>query len=192
VTASHHGRPRPRARLVVDPDNAYARLGVSPLASTDEIKALCNRKRTEAAGRGRGRVAGVFGDADAEMATIQQIEAEIGSPRARTAYDRDHPQNELLTVQPGPRDRALEPARATAVLTAWVEEALGSEGMLPSPSDLALWAPGGVSAELAAALEPYEAEQPRQAPAEEPGAPAPEELDRAAAPAKPRAQDDRK
>ena len=41
-------RPKPDAPLRIDPNNAYARLGVSPLASTDAIRALLRDKRKAA------------------------------------------------------------------------------------------------------------------------------------------------
>ncbi|WP_163995578.1 hypothetical protein [Pyxidicoccus caerfyrddinensis] len=153
-------RPRPRARVVIDPDNAYAQLGVSPLSSTEDIKALLNDRRASAIARRRSRGQQQFGAEEAEMARLQKLEAEIGTPRARVAYDREHPQNELLTVQRGPGDRRLEPRHALGVVTAWLQDELGSTVALPSPDSLPLWAPGGISPELAGALAPFEADAP--------------------------------
>lgn len=153
-------RPRPRARVVIDPDNAYAQLGVSPLSSTEEIKALLNDRRAKAIARRRSRGQQQFGAEEAEMARLQKLEAEIGTPRSRATYDREHPQNELLTVQPGPGDRRLEPSHALGLVTAWLHDELGPSAALPSPDSLPLWAPGGISPELEAALVPFEEAAP--------------------------------
>src|SRR3954464_11519700 len=126
-------RPRPKARLVIDPNNAYARLGVSPLLSTEEIRAFISGLRGKGVGTRRGGAAQGFGAAEAEMTRLQEIEAEIGTPRARAAYDQAHPQNELLTVQPGPDDRRFEPRERANLVAAWLAEELGPEGVFPSP-----------------------------------------------------------
>ena len=123
-------RPKPKARLLIDPDNAYARLGVSPLASTDEIKAFINDRRSKALSRRRSQGREVFGAEDVEITRLQELEEEIGSARARAAYDQEHPQNELLTVQPSPRDRALEPRQRAQLAAAWLREELGPDTLL--------------------------------------------------------------
>ena len=69
-------RPRPKGRLVVDPNNAYARLGVSPLSSTEEIKAFILGKRSKAMASKRSRGDDDFGAAEAEVTRLQEIEAE--------------------------------------------------------------------------------------------------------------------
>jgi hypothetical protein len=153
-------RPRPRARVVVDPDNAYAQLGVSPLSSTEEIKALLNDRRAQAIARRRSRGQQQFGAEETEMARLQSLEAQIGTPRTRAVYDREHPQNELLTVQPGPGDRQLDPRQALGLVTSWLQSELGPSVELPSPDSLSLWAPGGLSPELEAALAPFEEAAP--------------------------------
>jgi hypothetical protein len=145
-------RPRPKARIVIDPGNAYARLGVSPLASTEEIKAFINDARARALTRRRSQGRDAFGDEDAEIARLQEIEEEIGTPRARAAYDALYPQNELLTVQPCPRDRLLEPRRRAQLATAWLLEVLGPEAQLGSPDAHELWLPRGLDPALAATL----------------------------------------
>ena len=43
-----------------------------------------------------------------------------------------------------PRDRAFEPARAAALLTAWLVEELGSEALINHPDAYALWLPHGL------------------------------------------------
>ena len=145
-------RPRPKARIVIDPNNAYARLGVSPLLGTDEIRAFISGLRGKVVGARRGVAAQGFGEAEKEMTRLQEIEAEIGTPRARIAYDQAHPQNELLTVQPGPEDRRFEPRERAGLVSAWLVEELGPEGVFPSAGCRALWSLSGVDAPLAELL----------------------------------------
>jgi hypothetical protein len=137
---------------VIDPSNAYARLGVSPLLSTEEIRAFVSAKRGKLVSGRRGQAAQGFGAAEAEMTRLQEIEAEIGTPRARAAYDQAHPQNELLTVQPSADDQRFEPRRRAALSGAWLAEELGRGGVFPSAECLALWSPGDLDAELRAVL----------------------------------------
>jgi hypothetical protein len=134
-------RPRPKGRLVVDPNNAYARLGVSPLSTTEEIKAFVLAKRSKAQASKRSRGDDDFGAAEAEMTRLQEIEEEIGTPRARAKYDAKHPQNELLTVQPARADRRFELRERANLAAAWLVEELGPEGEFPSPESIPLWAP---------------------------------------------------
>ena len=148
-------RPRPKTRLVIDPENAYARLGSSPLASIDEIKKLLSDKRGKAMAVRRAKGQGAAGDDEAEIIELQAIEKLIGAPAVREAYDRDHPQNALLTVQPAPRDRAFEPARIASLVTTWLVDELGPDAMLLHPDAYWLWLPGGLDPELAAQLQPF-------------------------------------
>ena len=148
-------RPRARTMVQLDPDNAYARLGVSPLLPTAEIKEVINRKRKEVNRRRRTRADQHFGEEDAEMTRLQAIEDEIGTPKARARYDRLNPQNALLTVQPGPGDSLLDPGSRAGLATAWLIEELGREAPLPTAESLALWAPGGLDPELVAFLAPF-------------------------------------
>ena len=134
-------RPRPKGRLVVDPNNAYARLGVSPLSTTEEIKAFVLAKRSKAQASKRSRGDDDFGAAEAEMTRLQEIEEEIGTPRARVKYDAKHPQNELLTVQPARADRRFELRERANLAAAWLVEELGPEGEFPSPESIPLWSP---------------------------------------------------
>jgi hypothetical protein len=146
--------PRPRCRTLVHLDlyNAYARLGVSPLMSTEEIKAVVQRKRKELMRRRRTRGQQQFGEEEAEITALQAIEDEIGTPRARAQYDQAHPQNELLTVQPSPHDRWLDPKHRAGLVSDWLVEELGRDCLLPSPESLSLWAPRELPPELAAFL----------------------------------------
>jgi hypothetical protein len=142
------GRPRAKSMVQLDLHNAYARLGVSPLMATDEIKEIINRKRKEVNRKRRARGEQLFGEEEAEMTRLQAIEDEIGSPKSRALYDRLNPQNALLTVQPGPQDAAMDPRRRAGLAAAWVVEELGREGSLLSPESLALWAPHGLDRNL--------------------------------------------
>jgi hypothetical protein len=152
-------RPRPKTRLAIDPDNAYARLGSSPLASVDEIKKLLSDKRGKAMAARRAKGQSAAGEEEAEIIELQDIEKQIGSPIARAAYDREHPQNALLTVQPASRDKAFEPARVASFVTSWFVEELGPEAMLLHPDAYWLWIPGGLDPELAAQLQPFTAQE---------------------------------
>lgn len=148
-------RPRPKTRLAIDPDNAYAKLGASPLATTDELKKLLSDKRGAALAARRAKGQQASGDEEAEIIELQALEALIGTPAARERYDRDHPQNALLTVQPAPRDRAFEPARTAALVTAWLVEELGAEALLNHPDAYALWLPHGLDPDVAHQLAQY-------------------------------------
>ena len=149
------GRPRPKTRLAIDPENAYAKLGASPLASLDEIKKILSDKRGKAMAARRAKGQAASGDDEAEIIELQLLEKHIGSAAAREAYDREHPQNALLTVQPAPRDRAFEPHKIASLVTAWLVEELGADAMLLHPDAYWLWLPGGLDAELAAQLAPF-------------------------------------
>jgi hypothetical protein len=151
---------------VIDPNNAYARLGVSPLLSTDEVRALIAQKRGKVVGARRGIAAQGFGAAEAEMTRLQEIEAEIGTPRARLAYDQAHPQNELLTVQSGPDDRRFELRQRADLVSAWLAEGLrlGHDGSLfPSPECRALWSLSGIDDALAGVLSRFVRAAPEEA-----------------------------
>lgn len=149
------GRPRPKTRLVIDTENAYAKLGASPLASLDEIKKILSDKRGKAMAARRAKGQSASGDDEAEIIELQQIEKQIGSAASREAYDREHPQNALLTVQPAPRDRAFEPAKIASLVTAWLVDELGADALLLHPDAYWLWLPGGLDAELAQQLAPF-------------------------------------
>ena len=150
-------RPRSRTMVGLDLHNAYARLGVSPLLPTDEIKEVINRKRKEVMRRRRTRGEQQFGEEEAEMTRLQAIEDEIGTPRARARYDRLNPQNALLTIQPAPRDLGLDPKHRVGLATAWLIEALGRASPLPSPESLSLWAFQGLAPDLVAFLSAFAA-----------------------------------
>jgi hypothetical protein len=139
----------------LDLHNAYARLGVSPLMSTEEIKEVINRKRKDVMRRRRTRGEQQFGEEEAEMTLLQAIEDEIGMPKARARYDRLNPQNALLTIQPSPCDARLDPKSRAGLATAWLIEELGRTAALPSPESLSLWATRGLDPELIAFLSSF-------------------------------------
>src|SRR5207253_1708519 len=130
-----------KGRLVVDPNNAYARLGVSPLSSTEEIKAFVLAKRSKAQASKRSRGDDDFGAAEAEMTRLQEIEEEIGTPRARVKYDAKHPQNEMVTVQPERADGRLGLGERANLAAARLVEELGPEGEFPRAESVPLWSP---------------------------------------------------
>jgi hypothetical protein len=153
-------RPRPKARLILDVDNPYARLGVSPLAGIDEIKRVASEQRGKWMAQRRAEGQQGSADIEAEIIAIQDVERQIGTPAARAIYDREHPQNVLLTVQPAPRDRAFSAAGTSALVTAWLFEELGADAMLVHPDAHWLWLPAGNDAELLAELARYQGHGP--------------------------------
>jgi len=161
-------RPRPKARIQPDLDNPYARLGVSPLASIDEIKQVAANRRGELINRRRRQGADGARDLEQQIIEIQDIEKQIATPGVRAAYDREHPQSTLLTVQAGPRDRGFGPANAASLVTAWLAEQLGTEEQLVHPDALWLWLPAGLDPVLAEVLARFQLDD-RAAPATESG-----------------------
>lgn len=149
------GRPRSKTLVRIDLQNAYARLGVSPLLTTEEIKRFADQKRKDVMRKRRTRTQQQFGTEESEMAAIQEIEALIGTPKARAKYDQANPQNELLTVQPAAHDRWLDARHRDGLLSAWLLEELGPDAALPTPDSLALWAPHGFAPELLAFLRAF-------------------------------------
>lgn len=145
-------RPRPRARIQIDVHNPYAELGVSPLASLDEIKRVAGERRAQLMNRRRTEGPGVAAEIEARIMAVQEISKLIGARDARAAYDREHPQSTLLTVQTGPRDRALDPAGGMALATAWLAEELGPDARLVHHDALWLWLPAGLDPGLAREL----------------------------------------
>lgn len=132
-------RPRPSSFVQVDLDNAYARLGISPLAPTRDIKQLINDKIRELKSQLSSKSEASFGDVEDQINRLQQIEEKIASPKARARYDQQHPQNELLTIQPCPSDHFDDPRFRAGLVTAWLVETLGSDRLLPTADCLAFW-----------------------------------------------------
>jgi len=172
IRAERKGRPRSRAFLRLDIDNAYERLGISPLAPTEEISSRIAELRGEAARRVKQKLQRGLDDADeAEIHRLDQIHEEIGDDRRRRVYDEQNPQNVLLTVQPGPSEQLRLRHRRAALVTEWLHGELYADAFLPTPRSLRLWAPAGVPADLLRALAPF-ARDARASAAEEPTLPA--------------------
>jgi hypothetical protein len=148
-------RPRAKTMVGLDLQNAYARLGISPLLATDEIKELINRKRKDVMRRRRTRAQQQFGEEEAEMTRLQAIEDEIGTPKSRIRYDRLNPQNAILTIQPAPQDVAFDSKHRACLATAWLIEELGNATSLPSPESLSLWVSQGLGPDLTAYLSAF-------------------------------------
>lgn len=140
-------RPRSKRFLKASQDNSYAHLGVSPLASTEEIAALIAKLRGEAMRRIK-RGAGE----EEEVLRLDRIHEEIGKPAARKKYDEEHPQNVLLTVQPSQAEQTWLPYRRSGLVSEWLYEELREDEFVPTPRCLGLWAPGGLDEQLVAAL----------------------------------------
>lgn len=148
-------RPRAHSFVSLDLENLYEELELSPQATLQEIKAVINERRKASIRKKKelqmqsGRSRQEFGEAEAELAKLVKIEKTLGTAKARAAYDAKNPQNELLTVQPSPRDRWLDPRYRADLATAWLLEELGIEASIPSPSNSEFWIPDGQVAELA-------------------------------------------
>lgn len=162
-------RPRPKARITVDIDNPYARLGVSPLASIDEIKRMASERRAQWMAKRRAAGATSSPEMESRIMEIQDIEKQIGARATRAAYDREHPQNTLLTVQPGSRDRGIGTAGAAGLVTAWLAEQLGPDALLVHPDALWLWLPADIDPVLAQELARFQLEPVELLPETEPG-----------------------
>jgi hypothetical protein len=141
MSALRRPRPRPRAMVRIDPGNYYARLGVSPLASTEEIAALIRTRRAALSAKLGTRAGGGFGQEELEITRYDEMNDHIGDARKRKAYDRAHPMNALLTVQEKVTDALTDQRTVSGLVTAWLVSEVGAEGLLPSPDSLPLWRP---------------------------------------------------
>jgi hypothetical protein len=158
--AKAHSGKRPRSKLFLSLDlkNAYARLGVSPLASDKEISDRIGKLRAAAVKRLKAKGNAAIDDPDRQEAfRLDKIEEEIGDPRKRKIYDERYPQNILLTVQPSPSEQAWARHRKAGLISKWVQNELGEDALCPTPSCLRLWAPSGLDAELISFLGEYSA-----------------------------------
>jgi hypothetical protein len=169
-------RPRSKLFLSLDLKNAYARLGVSPLASDKEISDRIGKLRASAVKRLKAKGNAAIDDPDQQEAfRLDKIEEEIGDPRKRKVYDERHPQNILLTVQPSPAEQAWARHRKAGLISNWVQNELGEDALCPTPSCLRLWAPSGLDPELISFLSAYDAgDAPRSASPQPPQTPADE------------------
>lgn len=138
-------RPRSKAFLRISLENAYAELGVSPLASTDEIASRISALLAEARRKIRAKAAKLANDPDEEeILRLQKIDEQIGDPKRRKMYDEKYPQNILLTVQPSATEQAWLRHRKAGLISDWVYELLGETAFAPTPRCLRLWAPSGI------------------------------------------------
>lgn len=142
------GRPRSKAFLRINLDNAYARLGVSPLASSDKISSRIAELRGKAIKRAKAKAARSAGEEEEEIYRLDHIHNEIGTPKARKKYDEDHPQNILLTVQPSAAEQSWLRYRKAGLMSEWLADELGQDAFLPSLRCLQLWSPGGLDEKL--------------------------------------------
>jgi len=147
-----HERPRPRALIGIDPDNAYARLGVSPTTSTEEIKTFVDTRIAEIKASMRDRSSREQEDA---LARLTEVGKQIGTARARAKYHETNPWNELLAVQRTSADETLDPGARTNLVTAALLTELGHDALLPTARSFAVWAPAGIPAALAAELQAF-------------------------------------
>ena len=159
------GRPRSKALLSISLENAYAQLGVSPLASTDEIAERISDLLSQARKRVRAKASKAANDPDeAEILRLQKVDREIGEAKRRAAYDEQYPQNILLTVQPSLTEQSWQRHRRAGLVSEWLHDSLGETALVPSPRCLSYWAPAGVDPAVLEFLEKY-AESASPAPA---------------------------
>jgi hypothetical protein len=138
-------RPKSKSFLRLSLDNAYAQLGVSPLASTAEISARINTQLAQARRRILAKASHSSDDPDEkELLRLQKIDRQIGDAKRRKTYDEKFPQNILLTVQPSASEQAWTRHREAGLISEWIYEGLGEAGFLPTPRCLRLWAPAGL------------------------------------------------
>ncbi len=149
-------RPKPNMLIQYDPNNFYAKLGVSPQASIRDIKSIITKKQNEAKNKKRYEEAGKYGKAEDEFIEWQKIAKAFASPKKREEYDLLNPQSELLTVQASEYDDWLDRFSRIDLVSAWLVEYLGQEKFLPTPDSLHLWCPCGIDTELLSFLEQFE------------------------------------
>lgn len=145
-------RPKPAAMVQYDSNNFYSQLGISPLMPTDEIKSLITTEQMRAKGAKRGQSAQKFGSAEEDFIVLQKLLDTIGNAKKREQYDYDNPQNQVLTVQPSPYDKWLDPKKQCDLVSAFLVEVLGQECWLPHPDSLPLWLPTNLDPETEAFL----------------------------------------
>ena len=151
-TKSHSRRPQSKAFLRINLDNAYAQLGVSPLAPTADISTLINKQLAQARRNILAKATRAADDPDErEQLRLQKIDGQIGDAKRRKVYDEANPQNILLTVQPSASERAWARYSKAGLMTEWLREEYDSAAgaraeppFLPTPNCLRLWAPAGI------------------------------------------------
>ena len=148
---SNSRRPQSKAFLRISLDNAYAQLGVSPLAPTAEISALINKQLAQARRRILAKATRLPDDPDErEQLRLQKIDGQIGDAKRRKVYDEANPQNVLLTVQPSALERAWARHSKAGQISEWLREEFHRSSpqtqavFLPSPNCQRLWTPSGI------------------------------------------------
>jgi hypothetical protein len=151
-------RPRSKLFLTISLDNPYAQLGVSPLATTQEINDILDQRRSDANRRLKAKGAREADDPDEQVILqLDQISELIGDDRRRARYDARHPQNTVLTVQQSLSEQGWRRHVRAGLISEWLHDSEDERALLPTPRCLKLWAPGGVEPELAALLERFTA-----------------------------------
>ena len=134
-------RPRSSHLVGIDPNNLYAEIGVSPLATTEEIQQVIKGRRTKV---NRDIQAMEGGEAkerlQQELARLNEVKTRLENAKNRAEYDRKNPQNVLLTVQVGPADSVSHPTRLGPLVSAWLADEL-PDAWLPTANTLAVWLP---------------------------------------------------
>ncbi len=139
-------RPRPKGFLRLDLSNAYTRLGVSPLTSTEDIADKISELRGKANKAAKAAVNAAAKDAaEEEILRLDKISEEIGSAKQRERYDESFPQNILLTVQPSSSEQTWLRHRRAGLISEWLREKLEQDAFLPAPNCMRLWAPAGLN-----------------------------------------------
>ena len=155
------GRPRSKSFLRLSLDNPYAELGVSPLATTEEIANRISELRAKAMRRSRATASRSTDDEnEKEVLRLDKINDEIGDAKKRSRYDELFPQNILLTVQQSPAEQAWLRHRKAGLITEWLYDVLGEDAFLPTPRCVRLWAPSEVEPQVMDLLAPFAAEEP--------------------------------
>lgn len=146
-------RPTPRTMVSYDPNNLYTRLGVSPLASTEEIKAIATKRRFEV--KDKRDQSAQNKRTNEEIMKWDNIADKIGAENQRREYDNQHPQNVILTIQPGEEAKIVHSLDRLCLITVWLLETLGVDTLLPSPNAFPLWVPNPIDERLLQRLKTF-------------------------------------
>jgi hypothetical protein len=144
-------RPYSKDFLTIDLNNAYARLGISPLESTDKIKSLIDDLRGKAMKKAKAS-AGRSPEDEEHIHRLDNINREIGTPEGRKRYDERNPQNNMLTLQPSPTEQFWSRHRLDGLISEWLLEELGQDVVIPSFHCLKFWSPQKIEDDLLAFL----------------------------------------
>lgn len=140
-------RPRSKDFLSIDTENAYTRLGVSPLESTEKIASLIADLRGKTMKMAKARVERSIED-EQEIQRLDNIHNNIGKPEGRKRYDEEHPQNIMLTLQPSSLEQSWLKHRLDGLISEWLLEELGQDDVVPSFRCLKFWSPQSLEDDL--------------------------------------------